>query len=66
MVLYLVAASLVVPSTADAQFLKKLKQAATDAAEDEAVSQVDRMIDWSPVRNLPTVAQYPLVLIKAN
>lgn len=44
MALYLVAASLVVPSTADAQFLKKLKEAATDAAEDEAVNQVDRMV----------------------
>jgi len=32
------------PSTAEAQFLKKLKDAATDAAENETINQVDRMV----------------------
>ena len=38
------AVSIGLPSTADAQILKKLKDAATRAAEDEAISQVERMV----------------------
>lgn len=38
------ALSIGLPSTADAQFLKKLKDAAKDAAEDETISQVDRAV----------------------
>ncbi len=38
------ALSIGLPSTAEAQFLKKLKDAATDAAENETLSQVDRMV----------------------
>jgi outer membrane protein OmpA-like peptidoglycan-associated protein len=36
--------SIGLPSTGHAQFLKKLKDAAKDAAEDETMSQVDRMV----------------------
>lgn len=38
------ALSIGLPSTAEAQFLKKLKDAATDAAENETINQVDRMV----------------------
>lgn len=38
------ALSIGLPSSAEAQFLKKLKDAATDAAENETINQVDRMV----------------------
>jgi hypothetical protein len=40
----IVAVSLAGPAPADAQLLKKLKDAVQNAAEDEALNQIDRLI----------------------